>query len=51
MPVGVKNSYVSKGHVVNKVVWPGKACEIHDDGHFRPKNVVFLSSLRTQHLF
>jgi hypothetical protein len=28
MPVGVKNSYVSKGSVVYKVVWPGKAYEI-----------------------
>jgi hypothetical protein len=24
MPVGVKNSYVSKGRVVNKVVWQAK---------------------------
>jgi hypothetical protein len=27
MPMGVKNSYVSKGCVVIKVVWPGKYME------------------------
>jgi hypothetical protein len=29
MPVGVKNSYVSKGCVVIKVVWPGKVYGMH----------------------